>query len=120
MISDPVEQEHTAILNLLDHLHLGFNSSVLLGDLIDHLSNHFIDEERMMKICNYPERERHINEHLLIQDFVLPLIPRLLVGNSSQEELDLMRERMALHISSDDAKFIHYANTYAPEMFKPL
>ena len=120
MTKDPFEQAHTHILELLDHLHVGANSPVLLGELIDHLSNHFIDEERLMKVCNYPERERHINEHLLIQDFILPLLPRLVSGNNLQEELDLIRERMALHISADDARFIQYANTYTPEILEAL
>jgi hypothetical protein len=41
-------------------------------------------------------------------------------GNNLQEELDLIRERMALHISADDAKLIQYANTYTPEILEAL
>lgn len=111
------EREHSSIIRLLDTLVIGKNPSVAVGGIVDHVSFHFIAEDRFMREINYPKqkREKHLEEHNHLQESLLALLPKLISGNISEEELDIFREHLMLHISSLDAEMIEYTATYYPE-----
>ena len=116
---DPFKKEHDEIMEILTRLTPGINGGSVVSRLIDHLSQHFIDEDRMMRDAQYPGRDKHLEDHHLIQDVFLAHIPRIVSGNMSQEELDLMLERLLLHIRTEDAYMMKYICTYAPEVLPP-
>lgn len=113
---DPFEAEHSEIMAMLHRLYPGNRGTSVISRLIDHLSTHFIDEDRLMRAGKYPNRDRHNEDHYLIQDLFLAHVPRISSGNITQEELDLRIERLQLHIDTEDAQMIKYLNDYAPDV----
>lgn len=111
------EREHTSIALILDKVVVGKNSTITVGKIIDHVSFHFLSEDRFMRSINYPhrKREQHIEDHNSLQESLLAILPKLVSGNISKEELDIFREHLVLHISSLDSEMMEYAATYYPE-----
>ena len=121
-MENPFDVDHEKMMVLLEHLIDTPASTEVLGQIIDHLSNHFISEERVMLIGHYPEMNKHIEAHHEIQRFFLSILPRLVQESSLAEEIELSREglsilkeRIILHIQTEDADFMKYIFTYAPE-----
>ena len=115
---DPFKAEHAAIMSVLRAWSGAPISTYVLGRLVDHLGKHFIHEERLMREGCFPApmRDQHMEDHLLIQNLFMHHLPGLLSGNISEEELELMVERLDLHIGSEDARLIKYLNFYHPEV----
>jgi hemerythrin len=113
--------KHAEMMELLHRLHPGSHGQSVISRLIDHLSLHFVEEDRMMRAGSYPvlAQQAHRDEHYLIQDLFLAHVPRIVSGNISQEEIDLMIERLQLHIDTVDADMIRYIHRHAPELLTP-
>lgn len=111
------DRDHASIKRILDTVVIGKNSSVTVGDIIDHVSFHFISEDRFMREINYPtsKREKHLQDHHHLQESLLTLLPKLISGNITREELEVFREHMVLHMDSLDSEMIEYTRTYYPE-----
>jgi hemerythrin len=117
---DPFAKEHGAIFGLLNQLTPAMRAPhAVIGGLLDHMSIHFIDEDRLMRRAHYPGREKHVEDHTLIQDLFLAHIPRLVSGNISQDELDILMERLVLHVKTEDFNMMKYICTYAEEVLTP-
>lgn len=116
-MSNRFDQNHAAAKKWLDSLIIGKNPSRVVGELVDHVSLHFIAEDSFMREINYPQakREKHLKEHNYLQESLLAILSRLVSGNITQEELDVFREHLVLHIDSLDAEMMEYTKVYYPE-----
>ena len=118
MYRDPFEEEHQQAIDLLNSLEVGKNPTSAISQLIDHVSLHFIEEDKFMREVGYPKPKRiaHIEEHNHVQEAILHILPKLLSGNIEKDELDLFRESMIFHINTFDAEMLEYAKKHHPEM----
>lgn len=113
---DPFDQDHQLALDLLSQLIPGRNQLSVIGKLVDHVSFHFSEESHLMRQCRYPNREGHLEEHSDIQDLFLLYIPKMIRGSITQEEIDLVRDRLTLHMDTQDTHLTRYVNAYYPEL----
>lgn len=112
---NPFAQEHKEMLEMLLRLHPGSHGVSIISRLIDHLSVHFVDEDHLMRSVCYPHRDRHDEDHYLIQETFLAHVPRIVSGNITQDEIDLLHERLLLHINTEDAEMFKFVLENAPE-----
>jgi hemerythrin len=118
MYRELFDEEHRKAFVILNSLQVGKNSGALIGQLIDHVSLHFISEDRFMRLIRYPKelQERHIEEHGHVQNLILGILPKLISGNIIEEDLELLREQLTLHIKTIDQGMINYAQKFYPEI----
>jgi hemerythrin len=113
---DPFEEEHTNVLLLLQMFKAGRNSTNLLGELIDHMSIHFASEASLMRQGAYPHRTRHNEDHAELQDHFLSCIPKAVNGSITEEEIEIIRERLIHHINTEDAELMRFILRNHPEL----
>jgi hemerythrin-like metal-binding protein len=118
VVRDPFEETHKEVFETLRKLQAGSCAPELVGDLIDHVSLHFIDEDKFMREVRFPYRERHIEDHAAIQELILKLLPHLVSGSITEEEVDQIREKLVLHIRTEDANLLRYSSLHYPEVLE--
>lgn len=116
-MTDPFDHDHQLAIKLLADLKPNERNPVsVIGQLVDHVSFHFSEESHLMRRCSYPNREHHLEEHSAIQDLFLTLIPRMIRGSITQEEIEIVRDRLTLHIETQDRYLTKYVSAYYPEL----
>ena len=84
------------------------DSSII--QLLGLLKEHFALEEGLMRILDYPERDRHIKEHRQFNAEVYDLAQKSLrtKGNVSREMIKLFQKWMREHIMGSDKHYADY------------
>jgi len=113
-----IDQDHQEIISLLNKLTLGSSYDIdidvdgLIENMIDYTQYHFQREEKIMKICDYPDLENHCGLHrkLVFQVNELAIAWR---KNNNPETFHKLREFLrgwwVGHIVNVDKKISEYA-----------
>ncbi|MBM9546342.1 hemerythrin family protein [Leptospira sp. 201903074] len=122
-----IDSQHKKLFRLINNIevvyeenkhHLSGKSKVLLeavSELEDYTLSHFLIEERVMELNQYPNLEAHILQHNKFTDKILDLKNRLNQGNLlSNDELldtffkdliDFLRAWLTNHILKEDLDY---------------
>ncbi|PKA12914.1 hemerythrin [Leptospira meyeri] len=125
-----IDSQHKKLFRLINNIetvydenkeHLSGKSKILVdavSELEDYTLSHFLIEERVMELNQYPELEAHKKQHDRFTDKILELKNRLTTGNllSNDEELDqffgdllkFLRAWLTNHILQEDMDYKPY------------
>lgn len=125
-----IDSQHKKLFRLINNIetvydenkeHLSGKSKILLeavSELEDYTLSHFLIEERVMELNQYPELEAHKKQHDRFTDKILELKNRLTSGNllSNDEELNqffgdllkFLRAWLTNHILQEDMDYKPY------------
>ncbi len=113
------DDQHKKLIDLINQLHDamkigkgGLILSQVLKALITYTGSHFADEERLMKLHNYPNYEEHQKEHNLLVSQVLDMQKNLLEGKIplTQSIMNFLKEWLEKHIQGEDKKYGPFLN----------
>ncbi|MCW7488781.1 hemerythrin [Leptospira meyeri] len=125
-----IDSQHKKLFRLINNIetvydenkeHLSGKSKILVdavSELEDYTLSHFLIEERVMELNQYPELEAHKKQHDRFTDKILELKNRLTTGNllSNDEELNqffgdllkFLRAWLTNHILQEDMDYKPY------------
>ncbi|MCW7469537.1 bacteriohemerythrin [Leptospira kanakyensis] len=125
-----IDSQHKKLFRLINNIetvydenkeHLSGKSRILLdavSELEDYTLSHFLIEERVMELNQYPELEAHKKQHDRFTDKILELKNRLTSGNllTNDAELDqffgdllnFLRAWLTNHILKEDMDYKPY------------
>ncbi|EMJ89187.1 bacteriohemerythrin [Leptospira meyeri] len=125
-----IDSQHKKLFRLINNIetvydenkeHLSTKSKILVdavSELEDYTLSHFLIEERVMELNQYPELEAHKKQHDRFTDKILELKNRLTTGNllSNDEELNqffgdllkFLRACLTNHILKEDMDYKPY------------
>ncbi|MCG6139133.1 bacteriohemerythrin [Leptospira mtsangambouensis] len=125
-----IDSQHKKLFRLINNIetvydenkeHLSGKSKILVdavSELEDYTLSHFLIEERVMELNQYPELEAHKKQHDRFTDKILELKKRLSSGNllSNDEELNqffgdllkFLRAWLTNHILQEDMDYKPY------------
>ncbi|TDY72842.1 hemerythrin [Leptospira meyeri] len=125
-----IDSQHKKLFRLINNIetvydenkeHLSTKSKILVdavSELEDYTLSHFLIEERVMELNQYPELEAHKKQHDRFTDKILELKNRLTTGNllSNDEELNqffgdllkFLRAWLTNHILKEDMDYKPY------------
>ena len=105
-----IDQDHTQILKLVSVLPQASqeNRRKVGRLLVDYLTEHFTHEEAFMRKVNYPDVNRHIADHLKIQNFCIEYFPEALRGERGNEAVLSICAKIKEHVLFSDEKFVNY------------
>lgn len=114
------DKEHKELVRLVNDL----NQLILVGDkisamekalsgLIEYTKTHFADEEKLMAQYNYPDYQKHKDEHEKLTSRVLDFQKRLQEGkaNFSIELINFLRDWLLVHIKGSDMSYKAFFNS---------
>ncbi len=108
------DDQHKKLIGMVNDLHdamkVGKGKEVLekvLTGLIQYTKTHFEDEERLMKLHNYPNYEQHKKEHNLLTLQVLDLQKNFIEGKAvlTQNVMTFLKEWLQNHIKAEDKNY---------------
>jgi hemerythrin len=113
------DNEHKDLVRLVNDL----NQLIFVGDkvsamekalagLIEYTKTHFADEEKYMVKYNYPDYQKHKDEHEKLTAKVLDFQKRLTEGkaNFSIELINFLRDWLIHHIQGSDMHYKAFFN----------
>ncbi len=76
----------------------------ILEELIDYVHQHFADEEKVMKECNFPEMDQHVEEHRGFAEKVIEFKDMYYQEHEldTRELLDFLCDWLKNHITVND------------------
>jgi hemerythrin len=101
---------------LHDAMKVGKGKEVLekiLAGLIQYTVTHFSNEERLMKLHNYPGYEQHKKEHNLLTMQVSDVQKKYREGSAvlSQSVMTFLKEWLQTHIQGTDKNYSAFLNS---------
>jgi len=114
-----IDQQHKTLIDmtnrLIDTPNVDSNSAVitdLLDGMIKYATTHFVDEERLMSMHNYPDYEAHQAQHIAFMkktaEFCSVEEGKTVVHGFSDTVLEFLRDWWVSHILGSDMKFKPY------------
>ena len=111
-----IDESHKKLISLVNRLHLVMNCGAdcdsvanILCELADYAGAGFLEEEKVMDIVRYPDRDAHIVEHWVFIDrlsiFIADFERGVLIGN---EVLMFLIRWLASHVKSRDGALRAY------------
>jgi hemerythrin len=114
------DDQHKKLIDMVNELHdamkVGKGKEVLekiLAGLIQYTVTHFADEDRLMKLHNYPGYEQHKKEHNLLTIRVSDLQRTYHEGSAvlSQSVMTFLKEWLQNHIQGTDKDYGPFLNS---------
>ena len=107
-----IDAQHKKLFELAGKVEFMFDKPVykdeikaLLADFFDYMKNHFNDEEKYMKLINYPGLDEHKEIHKEIIQSMIDLIKNIRSTNDLKEKLYVVCKKWLLeHILYEDMK----------------
>lgn len=111
-----IDEQHKILVNLINRLFnealVKHNVSVakeILTELVQYTIIHFAVEESLFRIFNYPEYERHKQQHEELKRQVIALKDRIEQGEEITTELiNFLRGWLKKHILHEDKKYTNF------------
>jgi hemerythrin len=109
-----IDEQHKMLVELLNELHeavLERRGRDACGEILDRLAEytriHFAVEESLMRILDYPDYEKHKEEHELLIDQVIELQKKFHAGglNISLDLLRFLKGWLGDHIVKSDSHY---------------
>lgn len=116
--NDPFYDDHQYVINLIHKLVPGKNPNTVADGLLAHVLHHFIGEDKLMKDIAYPGYKKHIEDHESIKEQLLFSVPRMVSGIITEEEVDLIKDRLMHHIQISDQNVTKYLERYHPHLLR--
>ncbi len=114
------DDQHKKLIDMVNELHdamkVGKGKDVLekiLAGLIQYTATHFGNEERLMKLHNYPNYEQHKKEHNLLVLQVNDVQKQYREGNAviTMAVMTFLKEWLQTHIQGTDKNYAPYLNS---------
>lgn len=114
------DDQHKKLIDMVNELHdamkVGKGKEVLekiLAGLIQYTVTHFSNEERLMKLHNYPGYEQHKKEHNLLTIQVSDVQKKYREGSAvlSQSVMTFLKEWLQNHIQGTDKNYAPFLNS---------
>ena len=121
---EPIDTHHKHLVDLLNKAQDSFMHGVkpgeveqIMKELVDYANYHFAAEEALMHQREYPDEEKHLQEHASFRSWVAGLIQE---GNpddleSYMEIANVLVEWLVSHIQEIDRKLGLFLNTAQAE-----
>ncbi|MBF0454328.1 MAG: bacteriohemerythrin [Magnetococcales bacterium] len=116
----PIDDDHQRLFSMINKLNNAIIQGhdreailAILSELIDYTAWHFRHEDRLMQVNDYPEQEKHRDNHKMLVDEVLK-IEQDIRENNRDVSTDLMLfllEWLNGHIHQVDKKLADFLNT---------
>jgi len=109
-----IDTEHDLQMQMLDSLTQSLERSsdfsptrYLMEQFIEFSDMHFLSEQLVMRLNEYPGYERHLEEHTRLMKKVRAIRESILNGEKrpSLELLGELRQRLLCHIAEEDVAF---------------
>ena len=115
-----VDESHKKLVSLINRLHLVVNCgadcdsvSNILCELADYAGAGFLEEEKLMSLMRFPDKDTHITDHWIFIDrltiFIADFERGVQVGN---DILMFLIRWMSSHVKVRDGAFSAYYLTY--------
>jgi hemerythrin len=113
------DDQHKKLIDMVNELHdamkVGKGKEVLekiLSGLIQYTVTHFANEERLMKLHNYPNYEQHKKEHNLLTLQVSDVQKQYREGNAviTMAVMTFLKEWLQTHIQGTDKSYAPFLN----------
>ena len=113
------DSEHQKLISFVNKLHVNMIGgegpaimSEILDNLVDYTVTHFGHEEELMIKYNYPDFEKHKNEHQNLIEKVDEFKNKLNAGNTSftLELMSFLRDWLMNHIKGSDKMYTQFFN----------
>ena len=113
------DEQHKKLIDMVNDLHdamkVGKGKEILekiLAALIQYTGTHFANEERLMKLHNYPGYEQHKKEHNLLVLQVIDVQRKYHDGGAvlSQSVMTFLKEWLQKHIQGTDKNYAPFLN----------
>ncbi len=114
-----IDNQHKQLFDLLNQLHDSMmmgqgqeGMGIVLNSLVSYTASHFSEEERLFKLYDYPDYERHVKEHEEFVQQVLDFQNKFTSGNAPMtiKILSFLRDWIQNHINGNDKKYSGYLN----------
>jgi hemerythrin len=114
---DKLDEQHSAIINIINRLYRNMQSGVesddlqkMLHELLQYANTHLIDEEEIMKGVNYPDLKSHQKVHKSYIANVDNILQRFNTSDpdAAFETLKFLRNWWINHILSMDKLYKSY------------
>ena len=114
------DSQHKQLFDLINQLHdsmmVGKGKEVMgdvLKSLLTYTKTHFSEEERQLKIQQYPDYERQVKEHEIFVQQIADLQKKHAAGNAAitLTTLNFLRDWLQKHINGEDKKYSSYMNS---------
>jgi len=116
-----IDDQHRTLIDmtnrLIDTPNIDSNSAVitdLLDSMIRYATTHFVDEERLMSMHNYPDYGAHQEHHVAFMkktaEFCSVEEGKTVVHGFSDTVLEFLRDWWVNHILGSDLKFKPYVS----------
>ena len=112
-----IDLQHQQLVKILNDLHdsmqIGRSEDILmkiLDELFCYAKQHFATEERYFKQFDYPESEKHIEEHIHFKTIVFEFVNELNTGKIglSLDILNFLKQWLYTHILETDKKYASF------------
>lgn len=114
-----IDHQHMQLIRLLNNLYdamrQGEANTVLapiLKELVRYTESHFAYEEKLFRQFQYPETQKHIQQHQILAGQVKDFVEKLDTGKASitVELLNLLKDWLNHHILEEDKKYSSFLN----------
>ncbi len=108
-----IHKDHEAMTVSLDLLVSPHhpNKADIISNLVDHITDHFRDEETCMRMYGYPNMDSHLQFHEdILNKFVSMLVKEVPVEYQDEELMDL-KQKILNHILTDDEDLVRFIVT---------
>ena len=121
---EEIDIQHQKILELVNHLHSSVEACIdkkellsLLIRLVEFTRMHFATEEKLMKKYDYPERDKHHEEHRILLQHLDDLVTAVSSGKypTFYSDYDISSDWAMVHILGFDKNlgtFLNSRNVY--------
>ena len=114
------DSQHKQLFDLINQLHdsmmVGKGKEVMDGvlkSLLTYTKTHFSEEERQLKIQQYPDYEKQVREHGIFVQQILDLQQKHASGSAAitLTTLNFLRDWLQKHINGEDKRYSGYMNS---------
>lgn len=97
------------------------NQQEVIGELMDYAVRHFDQEEALFQQYQYPDRERHVEEHELFLDKILDFYNDLRheKSNLTRDMIVFLESWIIRHIKETDMRYVRYFKEKGIESLMP-
>jgi hemerythrin-like metal-binding protein len=110
-----IDAQHQNLFAIARELHAAMSAGQgktaltrTLDRLVQYTGAHFAHEERLMRLHDYPEREKHAAEHKALTQQVLKFQEEVITGRAvvTVQVLHFLRDWLQHHIKESDFRYV--------------
>lgn len=112
---DDIDEQHSVLFDHLHNLDASINAGdrwvvvhTTLSELFHWTQLHFAVEESVMRICRYPDLERHIQQHDGFVAKVQQMKQKSLTEDIAIEASTMLHDWLVQHIQIEDRKYANH------------